>query len=238
MGVVVRFSGRFSRAFANQSLLRGSLGQRQRVERKPTVCECNKDISEAEFDLFPGVSNLVAQPSGSAGALRERIPLSNGKTGEEGLEVGGVHASSLPQGNLKSRPLGKLPSGSFRTMDVYAIRRQRLLELLQTIKQVDLAAASKISATYISRLASDPSSTGHKRMGEEMARKIEQAARKPAGWLSQPMAAKHALPAHDAHFDEDIDIIMSVPSLAEKFLALRQDAAAIRATMKKRTGTS
>jgi DNA-binding transcriptional regulator YdaS (Cro superfamily) len=66
-------------------------------------------------------------------------------------------------------------------MDVYAIRRRRLDELVKEFgTQTALADKVGVEQNYISRCLS-----GAKKVGEDFAAKVETAAGKPTGWLSR-----------------------------------------------------
>lgn len=78
--------------------------------------------------------------------------------------------------NLDAYPIG---------MDVYETRRLRLIELLREHTAADLSRRSGIAPTTISRYKSDPTTSGHKRMTEDNARRLEVAGRKPIYWLDR-----------------------------------------------------
>lgn len=68
-------------------------------------------------------------------------------------------------------------------MDVFDRRRNRLREILTSMTQAELARASGVAATYISRALKEPDEPGFKSIGEVTARKLEKGARKKEGWL-------------------------------------------------------
>lgn len=68
-------------------------------------------------------------------------------------------------------------------MDVYSRRREKLKELLTKMSQAELSRLSEVSASYINRCLKDPTERGHKTIGEVTARKLEQGAKKPEGWM-------------------------------------------------------
>lgn len=68
-------------------------------------------------------------------------------------------------------------------MDVFDRRRERLRVLLTEISAAELARASGVSASYISRCLKEPLQDGYKTIGEVTARRLEKGARKPEGWL-------------------------------------------------------
>lgn len=102
---------------------------------------------------------------------------------------------NLPLGNYLSIPSGHLPRGKdgYRwVMDVYEIRRLRLIQLVNDTggnkKLADLVTESRrspMAPDYISRCISIPSKKGHKRVTAEMAEVFETAGEKPKGWLSE-----------------------------------------------------
>lgn len=73
-------------------------------------------------------------------------------------------------------------------MHVYERRLHRLRELLKEHSRKELAEASGIAASTISRYLSEPESVGHKNISEENARKLESAGHKVEGWLDKPLA--------------------------------------------------
>ena len=60
-------------------------------------------------------------------------------------------------------------------VDVYERRRLNLIELLQSVRAVDLAERSKVAATRITAYKKKPGERGSKRMTEDTARKLERA---------------------------------------------------------------
>lgn len=83
-------------------------------------------------------------------------------------------------------------------MDIYELRRTRLDELLRKVTAAEIAERSGIAPSLISRYRAKSGSPGSKNLGEKNARRIEQAARKPVGWLDRPGppdATPSALPA-------------------------------------------
>lgn len=98
----------------------------------------------------------------------------------------------LPMGNYFTIPPGHLPLGNIgdtagmaakSPQKLYKIRRQRLLQLLSEVggKQaqlLELLSPLNESQSYLSRMLS-----GKKKIGEEKARSIETAAKKPPRWM-------------------------------------------------------
>lgn len=93
-----------------------------------------------------------------------------------------------------SIPIGYLSKGNERhtsSMDmerIYEERRKRLLSAArerfdQRGMQKDLADILGCAPNYISRVLSHPSKPQHKKIGEEMARHIEETLGKPMYWL-------------------------------------------------------
>lgn len=76
-------------------------------------------------------------------------------------------------------------------MDVYERRQARLKELLVTTTAADLARASKVDPSYISRALLAPGSKGHKNIGEITARKLERGAHKHVGWMDEITSSVH-----------------------------------------------
>lgn len=75
-------------------------------------------------------------------------------------------------------------------MDKYAHRVACLRELLKRTTAADLARASGVAPSYISRALLDPAEVSHKKIGETTGEKLESGARKlgidegrPSGWL-------------------------------------------------------
>lgn len=107
---------------------------------------------------------------------------------------------TLPLGNSLSIPREHLPNGNRlydAVMDVYEIRRLRLLELIaEAGTQVDVAAkldtvrTKKIAPNYVSRMASK--GNGRKKISGDMAQDLERAFKKPAGWMSSVDATSAA----------------------------------------------
>lgn len=94
-------------------------------------------------------------------------------------------------GNPKSIPNGKLPSGTFRGMDVFDRRRAKLRAILSEMSAADLARASGVAATYISRNLKEPGDDGYKSIGEKTARKFEKGAKKYEGWMDEIQTNLH-----------------------------------------------
>lgn len=73
-----------------------------------------------------------------------------------------------------------------RVMNVYEIRRALLAQLIEKRfdgSQADFARASGISPTYVTRMLKDDTSPSRKRIGEGLARQIEDRLNLPALWL-------------------------------------------------------
>jgi len=71
-------------------------------------------------------------------------------------------------------------------MNVYEIRRARLAQLIAKRydgSQADFARASGISPTYVTRMLKDDASPSRKRIGEDLARQIEDRLNLPSHWL-------------------------------------------------------
>lgn len=68
-------------------------------------------------------------------------------------------------------------------MDMNERRQKRLREILRTMTQAELAAASGVAPSYISRNLKEAGEKNAKVIGETTARKYERGARKPEGWL-------------------------------------------------------
>lgn len=68
-------------------------------------------------------------------------------------------------------------------MDQSEYRREKLKEILREMSQADLARASGVAPSYISRLLLEPGEQGAKNIGDVTARKLEKGARKPAFWM-------------------------------------------------------
>ena len=71
-------------------------------------------------------------------------------------------------------------------MNVYEIRRARLAQLITKRfdgSQADFARASGISPTYVTRMLKDDASPSRKRIGEDLARQIEDRLNLPSHWL-------------------------------------------------------
>lgn len=100
----------------------------------------------------------------------------------------------LPMGNTTSIPTAHLPfgNGSYaHAMDVYETRRRRLGQLVSEYgNQSELAKRIDRPANYISRMLSR--GKNRKRIGEDIARDIEQRLGKPAYWLDQQEGATPA----------------------------------------------
>lgn len=71
-------------------------------------------------------------------------------------------------------------------MDIYEIRRLRLLEVMKECcnnKAVELAKAIERSDSYVTRMLYPEGKAGKKRIGEDMARHVAEVFNLPAGWL-------------------------------------------------------
>jgi hypothetical protein len=68
-------------------------------------------------------------------------------------------------------------------MDVFARRRERLQLLLREITAAELSRRTGLAASMLSCYRKDPDHKDAKNIGEQVARKIEQGAHKPEGWL-------------------------------------------------------
>lgn len=77
-------------------------------------------------------------------------------------------------------------------MEVYEIRRERLKQILSEMSAVELAEASGIAASTLSRYKKEPGENGAKNISEVNARRIETAARKTTYWLDGPPAVRGA----------------------------------------------
>lgn len=113
-----------------------------------------------------------------------------------------------------SIPGGKLPSGNVLCVDIHERRRNQLKAILAEMPAADLARASGVAASYISRNLLEPGDDGYKNIGEKTARKYERGAKKHEGWmdliqtnLHQParFSAREPLPAHNTGND-DVEI--------------------------------
>lgn len=76
-------------------------------------------------------------------------------------------------------------------MDVFDRRRAKLRELLQTLSAAELARASGVAASYISRALKEPGDEGYKNIGEVTARKLEKGGRKQEGWMDEIQPRLH-----------------------------------------------
>jgi hypothetical protein len=226
----------------NPALGSGTLGEREIVESESAPRQSNEDVSEAELNLLAGIRDLVARSMGGPGALSERLTLVLRQLGIEGFEV---HADSLPEGNAKSTPLGKLPSGNLPAMDVFARRVVNLRKLLKTISAADLSRESRVAASYISRALLPPEDKNHKRIGEITARKLERGGKKPEGWLDRLEGApapgvpapppvnerfqdRHEVTPSDWALLQDIKDAMASPRLAQKIAEVRTELSELR----------
>lgn len=119
----------------------------------------------------------------------------------------------LPFSNSMSIPSGHLPCGNRQythEVDLQAVRRQRLMELIEEVGgQKKLAALldsvreKPLSATYISNMKR--TGKGKKTITGDMARDLEIACNKPSGWMSSL-----ELPASQVR-EPTIDWPLSVP---------------------------
>ncbi|CAK9890035.1 MULTISPECIES: S24 family peptidase [Pseudomonas] len=93
-------------------------------------------------------------------------------------------------------------------MDIYAIRKHNLVQLLGTQRKASCAERWGMSPAHLSQILSTRT---EKNLGDEVARRIEQAERLPAGWMdvlqgeaALPVSANKALAGEFvtiAHFD-------------------------------------
>lgn len=102
----------------------------------------------------------------------------------------------LPTGNERSIPTEHLPSGKrlveSRGMNIEDVRQSQLRKLRAKFEtNEELAAYADVAASSISRLLS--SGKNRKRMGEELARRIEEYAGLPYLWFDQHEASATAL---------------------------------------------
>jgi hypothetical protein len=98
----------------------------------------------------------------------------------------------LPAGTLLSTPIGKLPTGMIFQMDVcdeklarQERRRDRLAQILLTVKQAELSRKCGVSQSYISRCLLKPGDKNAKNIGEDVVRKFEIGLDKPEGWFDE-----------------------------------------------------
>lgn len=78
-------------------------------------------------------------------------------------------------------------------MELYETRRERLKQILREMSAADLAEASGIAASTLSRYKKEPDEKGAKNISEINARRIETAARKTTYWLDGPPAVRGGL---------------------------------------------
>lgn len=133
----------------------------------------------------------------------------------------------LPWGNFLSIPGVHLPGGIGGydgCMDLQAIRKRRLFELIaEAGSQIEVAkrldrvrpGSPKMEPNYISRLKS--SKKGSKAISGDMARDLEIAFNKPAGWMSTMDSIDDDGPGSSA---TEVTWPLSVP--IETFLALNK----------------
>lgn len=96
-------------------------------------------------------------------------------------------------------------------MDVFERRQQKLREILKEMTAAELARRSGVAATYISRALKEPGEDGYKNIGEVTARKLEQGAKKPEGWMDDRPArairlVHSATPSAQKEGDDDVEI--------------------------------
>ena len=226
--------GLSDRSLSNRPLCQGHV-----VENESAAGQGHEHVGHAQLNLFAGVRHLVAVPAASVCPLCEGITFSNGEREVESLEV---HAASLPAGKQKSTPLGKLPSGNFMAMDLYARRRDNLRDLLKTFSAADIARASGVGASYISRALKEPGDKSYKTIGNTTATKIEDGARKlgvrkPEGWLDRiaDAPAREAAPAVSllaaaGYTEDDLALLADVKLILmdKEITELRERAAHVR----------
>lgn len=109
-------------------------------------------------------------------------------------------APSYPQVSLEAIPEGALPhDGSFSTIecvDMYEHRRQRLLELRNSGKFAgrggisELAKATGVDASYISRLLYPEGKPHKKRLGDEVVDKLRLSLGLCPGWFDLPLGSR------------------------------------------------
>lgn len=93
---------------------------------------------------------------------------------------------SIPAGHL---PVDNFPDTERMNMQrIYETRRDRLRDAARDTfgpkwKQRQLGERLGVDANYISRILSKPGRSGHKKIGEELARKLEDLLNKPTYWL-------------------------------------------------------
>ena len=96
----------------------------------------------------------------------------------------------------------ELNSGILHPMDIYAIRKHNLVQLLGTQRKASCAERWGMSPAHLSQILSLRT---EKNLGDEVARRIEQAERLPAGWMDV-LQGEAGVPASGefvsiAHFD-------------------------------------
>lgn len=149
----------------------------------------NKPPAESFFLMYPRlVPQRLAKDSCPAKSSEFKYERSSAMSGDVSI------SECLPLGKLMSIPGEHLPRGNSDqnvSMDVYEIRRRKLVELIAEVGgQVELARLldqvrpekSKISPSYISRMKS--TGEGRKRISTDMAYDLEKATNKPHGWMS------------------------------------------------------
>lgn len=183
-----------------------STGTRPPLSRSSAITSLSPNLACTEIPLrrYPiVVPQRAAYSSCSVGSREFRYARSSSMSAD------------LPEGKVKSIPTDHLPTGNRRyavqvanpdiQADLYAVRRERLRELVREVgdgKQTNLAHAvaqklelhpeladslrSFTDATYISRaLKGRRGQNGGKNIGEAPAAALEKLFQKPPGWMSR-----------------------------------------------------
>lgn len=165
--------GGVGHAAADRALSRSVVGQWQVIEAYFATSECDDDIGEAEFHLLHPIRHLLQDSTRCVGTLCERMAFGHWQAEVESLEV---HGNAFePKGSEQSIPR-VTPHRYPQVMDIYDLRRE-IVEALVTKKfggnKSAFAVVIGAAPSYVSRMLQPQTNHLHKKIGEEMARKLE-----------------------------------------------------------------
>lgn len=92
-------------------------------------------------------------------------------------------------------------------MDVFDRRRDKLRAILKGMTQAELARASGVAASYISRNLKEPGDDGYKAIGEKTARNYERGAKKPEGWMDENQNSRPPTAVEPVHGGAGVPLI-------------------------------
>lgn len=170
-------------ALALGVLRQGKVVQRNRVPRHRT-----DRVGKTQLDPLVFVGHLRQDAARAVDPLREGVALADRQAEEVGFEFHG--ADCLPVGKrLSSLEVNGVDE--IHPMDLYEARRQALLRLVNGEpyggSQAAFCRAAGIAPSYLTRMLKPEGHRDRKRIGDEIAMRLETALRLPSGDLVSPV---------------------------------------------------